>query len=891
MAGRKKRSRRKSGVIYNDLKYKYIRGLKQKEHVLARQSFNKARFQAVYRAIGQLGLEEEAIKSASLLAKRDFIGEKTTSWLKEIEKSNINEDPPPNGIYAGATGAMLVALHNRIEALRDDNPELRNQPLSHKDLCVTKEVLVELTKPICDENLDHAFRDSSEGLNIWNLRMGVVATKNFVKQRSKNKLPFYEMLPEGMKKAQRLIKLMSSAGNQPSALVEQSLYTNVSDGTDGLILLVDGRERGGDSHELLTLCNKINAIGIRYRTIQLPPGLGDYLWVYRCNSEEYPLTVWAERKEVTDLAASMTLEGRGKRFDEESLALTRYAIQKSRMLQVRQWITSNFPSVTVTLQYILEGVEAAHRHVVRHCCGCQSVGKCGNPSADRLDEEVEALHADARFQVFESSSVQGTLEVLKQHRDKLQTQLESAVHPLYQKSLITGLTRRQLLKEYVPKLTRTAHAPLTANPELPHLDVLLKLDEPSTSSIQHCPNNDVVMPTHAAIVLPSNNTVLAQVVSDLSPNGAKHSQSSNSFDARPLSDECPQVSVSSSGPHSSYNVINESNFERKPPGSVVHKRQRVEIDLSQDSEGDIRLTESKSSSGKLNRSKRAPSRLKTPEKTSDKRRKRSSSESADDKHSENIPGMSSEHVNDGSDFIDDNYFQMEDVGNMDMGLDDDFGYTGVVSSSSIQYSVEPSKSSKNVHQISSAGYNSPHISKSKPEKQSNTSNSAYAFPDQSISSVSDNNDNNGSPLPNNSKNHMSSASDPKIQSRSSNSKHLDTDSLSNSPSPNGSRSVKSSDDESSSCTDVDESLSSRPSEPGRPPGNKQQASREKIETSSCDEAVLQEINNKHPAKRSRPVRATRPSSKCSSKCPAVTWKELPRSYSQTGWMWRRVWQL
>ncbi|XP_035673180.1 crossover junction endonuclease MUS81-like [Branchiostoma floridae] len=172
---------------------------------------------------------------------------------------------------------------------------------------------------------------------------------------------------------------------------DRALYTN-DNGSDGIVLLVDIREWGGDRVKLGELHRYLCRLGVRHRTASLQ--CGDYSWVWKCGGVEHVLPVLVERKRADDLAWSLK-DGR-------------YFTQKDRMLDFRRRFSPY--SLHCSLKYIVECTP--EQYMVRCGDGCRGVARCGNPTVEQVNNVLEELDASDDFDLVRTENIEGTVEFL-----------------------------------------------------------------------------------------------------------------------------------------------------------------------------------------------------------------------------------------------------------------------------------------------------------------------------------------------------------------------------------------------------------------------------------------------------------------------------------------------
>ncbi|XP_070541485.1 uncharacterized protein [Ptychodera flava] len=373
---------------YPDLRYKYVRGLIRHERDQRRHHFLKQAAEWTSKAIVSLSLADVPIRSVKQAQKLEGVGGVICRKLKEIDDNeSISADAPRNGRYISSAAALMVAMLNACEDLQ--------RQTGKENVLVPEDVLREFAAPICEEYfINNNNRDEPVFCIAW-WRLTVLISRGYIKKRSKNKKPVYELLDDGFEVAHqlrgttpvsdkaRLPELIDDVESKPGTSLNSSysqsrspnqttaaklssdaLYSN-DDGSDGVLLLIDIHEQGGDRCKLGELSQSLTEIGVRHKTRHL--SCGDYCWMWRCHGEERILPVLVERKRADDLAWSLK-DGR-------------YFRQKQQMLEWK----NTYPSqgVSVTLQYIIESKPESYR--VKCGDDCQGVAKCGNPSVDQVN--------------------------------------------------------------------------------------------------------------------------------------------------------------------------------------------------------------------------------------------------------------------------------------------------------------------------------------------------------------------------------------------------------------------------------------------------------------------------------------------------------------------------
>ncbi|XP_057306465.1 uncharacterized protein LOC130644757 isoform X2 [Hydractinia symbiolongicarpus] len=277
---------------FQDLKYKFIRGLIGYEKYQRKFNYLKSAAEWTSRAIVSLDLADSEIRSVKQAEKLEAIGGAIAERLKFIlNRDNIDCEPPAKEKYASSASALLAALYDLTQEAKFNNPD-DDFPLIHS------EVLRERCKEMCEESFTTPISSSASIFCCAWWRLNILESRNYIKKRMRSKEVVYQILPLGVEVAERL-KDGLSAPEKPS---HDALYTT-DDGSDGVVMCVDHRELGGDHNKLLTLCNLLSREGIKFKTTTLP--VGDYVWYHRRHKNEEKLPTLVERKRGDDLAESL----------------------------------------------------------------------------------------------------------------------------------------------------------------------------------------------------------------------------------------------------------------------------------------------------------------------------------------------------------------------------------------------------------------------------------------------------------------------------------------------------------------------------------------------------------------------------------------------------------
>ncbi|KAK3723803.1 hypothetical protein QZH41_019476 [Actinostola sp. cb2023] len=402
---------------YPDLRYKFIRGLIKHEHQQRRHQFLKQAAEWTSKAIVSLTITPDPIRSAKQATQLEGVGAIIRARLDKIQAENIaKSDPPIPGLQR--VGEPLVPESDLKEA------------------CLA----------ICEEKFNKA-EPSIDGAPVlcpawW--RINVLISRGFVKKRTRGKKAVYELLPEGeevarrlrgnhlppvrirnpkppqspntasaqsnkkasssRKKAQESSHASSSPASTSTSKFQGPLYCH-DNGNDGIIMLVDNHELGGDRMRLGELSRRLKDWNVQHKTTHLP--CGDYLWLWRQKGKEITLPVLVERKRADDLA--------------ESIKDGRFCSQKDRMIQWREEF--GILCDEVSLHYIVESTPEAYR--VRCMDGCNGVAKCGNPTVEQVEVVISELKKSPDFDLIRTENIETTVEYLASVTAELQRRVSN----------------------------------------------------------------------------------------------------------------------------------------------------------------------------------------------------------------------------------------------------------------------------------------------------------------------------------------------------------------------------------------------------------------------------------------------------------------------------------
>ncbi|VDI68102.1 Hypothetical predicted protein [Mytilus galloprovincialis] len=398
MAGKRK---------YTDLKYKFIRGLQRQEVYQRTKHWLKSSAECTSRAIVSLELCERPVKSTKQAEKLEGIGAEIKKKLEKIKEDDfVSEDPPVRGRFVSSAGAILMALLEATELAYSEGHSKDSSVLVPEDVVKTK------AKEMCDEQLlDLENEDTTLSICPAWWRVEILIKRDLVKRRIFNKAPVYVLLPSGTEEA---LKLRERSGRLPvsgSHVIPWStvpdhndvLYTNY-DGSDGVVLLVDISEMGGDRVGLGDLCRMIEGVNIKYKTRKLL--VGDYSWVWNCDGTERILPFLVERKRADDVARTLK-EGR-------------FWTQVIKMVAWKQQFAAQ--GIQCQLQYIVEG--EPEQYMVKCMDGCQGVGMCGNPTVIQVKNALKDLRSHPDLNVQQTENLQDTVIMLASITIELQQRVK-----------------------------------------------------------------------------------------------------------------------------------------------------------------------------------------------------------------------------------------------------------------------------------------------------------------------------------------------------------------------------------------------------------------------------------------------------------------------------------
>ncbi|KAL8562747.1 hypothetical protein ACOMHN_022622 [Nucella lapillus] len=386
MAGKRK---------YYDLRYMFMRGLQAHERMQRGKHYLKSAAECTSKAIVSLELSEKNVNTTKQAVRLEGIGAETVHRLEGYVNTQVyGSDRPAPGRFVSSAGALLVALLNLTELAVEDS--------QGGVTLIPEEALRSEAAKLCDERFLPA--QSPGFCQAW-WRLEVLIRRDLVKRRSLHKASVYHLLPLGLDKALSLRE--RSLGQEPAIAVKHvltdAMYSN-DKGLDGVVLLVDIQEGGGNGAGLADLCEMIEQTGTVYRTRKLP--CADYNWLWRCDGVDRQLPFLLERKRADDVAFSLK-DGR-------------FWGQMDKMRAKKELFEQK--GVQATLQYIVEG--KPENFVVRCADGCQGIGRCGNPTLQQVQRVLRDLKQHPHLTVVAMDSMLDTVRHLADTTSKLRDRAE-----------------------------------------------------------------------------------------------------------------------------------------------------------------------------------------------------------------------------------------------------------------------------------------------------------------------------------------------------------------------------------------------------------------------------------------------------------------------------------
>ncbi|XP_045190631.2 uncharacterized protein LOC123547523 [Mercenaria mercenaria] len=418
------------GKKYPDLRYLFMRGLINHERDQRCHHYLKSAAECTSRAVVSLELADEPIRSVKQARRLEGIGGETCSRLTKLEKEKeFSCLKPLAGRFVSSAGGILVGLLDATEEIRhhgncspDKSILVPEGSVKTRAIRLTEEQFAEGPNDFC---------------KAW-WRLEVLIKRGYVRRRSQKKSAVLQLMPIGKDIATRLraqngltstvpdiyqtpgssyaiprLPLLGEPGEitplqktdlsflqsltgettlqEQKPKLEDALYTN-DRGLDGIVMLVDRREMGGEKNGLGELCGLLGDNGICYKTQHLKAG--DYSWLWRVNGKEIVLPCLVERKRADDIARTLK-EGR-------------FWSQVNRMKEWKEGFIER--GIQCAIHYILE--RKPEEYVVRCEDGCQGIIQCGNPTLTQVKLVIEDLKRHPDLLVKETDSLNVTVILL-----------------------------------------------------------------------------------------------------------------------------------------------------------------------------------------------------------------------------------------------------------------------------------------------------------------------------------------------------------------------------------------------------------------------------------------------------------------------------------------------
>ncbi|XP_062571331.1 uncharacterized protein LOC134233385 [Saccostrea cucullata] len=443
-------SHEKVGENFPDLRHQFLRGLIQYEGWQRTRHYLKSAAECTSRAIVSLELSPQPIKSPRQAQKLQNIGGETIKRLKKFaEEDRWSRSPPLSGKFVSSAGAILVALMTAEDQVKDNSNEKDSHHISEEQLKTQAAML-------CEEDFTHdgfcqawwrvevlikrgyvkrrfykklpVYHLLPEGREVALTLLGKsctasAGTNGNVSNPSLTLPKAYPKLNTGHSRVLPEKSLDLSSGTsecfqkKPSACDSFSVTSTPWEGKtnsrlpwqcdqtgtdcrlgndtgqDGVVMLVDTSELGGEQGNLIQLGEMLDNAGMIYRTRRLKSG--DYCWRWRHQGEERALPCLVERKRADDLARTLK-EGR-------------FWSQVQKMVEWKnEFMTYDLPC---DLFYVIEG--EPEQYVMKCKDRCNGVGMCKNPSLTQVKNAIVDLKSHPDLQVLHTDSILETVAILE----------------------------------------------------------------------------------------------------------------------------------------------------------------------------------------------------------------------------------------------------------------------------------------------------------------------------------------------------------------------------------------------------------------------------------------------------------------------------------------------
>ena len=325
-------------------------------------------------ALVSVALQQGPLTSAWQAGELHRVGDTTVELLRDERQLGKYKQwaPPPPGCFASAAEALLVALAEaeedegpgaltpgaaliaaaarKLEPEREMLPADQLFPPDDARVCVAWEQMAPLVKGTWSGD-----RDSQ--LVVERSRKKACPTTGTV----------YSLTEAGRAMAARISAERSSGAAPP---IYRSLHP--AHVKEGLLLLVDAREGGGEDTHLLKIVRALRKAGLPFETRSLREGLGDYAFVHR---RREPPAVPAVDGEPTDYLVPRLIERKTLDDLKASMRDGRWGAQRENMDKMAKRV--KFACGGCEKLYLLQGVEGNMRKMRFKCsCGCVGFGGC-----------------------------------------------------------------------------------------------------------------------------------------------------------------------------------------------------------------------------------------------------------------------------------------------------------------------------------------------------------------------------------------------------------------------------------------------------------------------------------------------------------------------------------
>uniref|UniRef100_A0A7S3NF71 Crossover junction endonuclease MUS81 n=1 Tax=Aureoumbra lagunensis TaxID=44058 RepID=A0A7S3NF71_9STRA len=370
------------GKEYEDMRDEYCRVLWDQAESLRFHAHDHSKRLVTVRALVQIACHDDEILTETQAGEIRGVGESIEKTLSKEARHGI---PTECGRYATAALAMLSVLYEKkISCIKKKE---KDALVSMGELLSKGQSKLESFRKFLALDL---ILSSPGACTAW-AQMQPLESKGFVKRRQRinmeGKLAF-ELTDDGLEHVKHLLKERIGTGRIQKIEAVRSWHWQNSP----FYVIVDHREGGGESVKLGSLTRRLQKEQVPFRTAVL--NTGDYLFVRASDNKCFDAIV--ERKTAVDLADSIR-DGRWKR-------------QYTNMVEALNGQQSNHNldmSGLERIVYLIEG--DLKRYVHTQCgCGCMGVGKCGNPTVEKLRQALNEKRKISKVHVVETNHPKAT---------------------------------------------------------------------------------------------------------------------------------------------------------------------------------------------------------------------------------------------------------------------------------------------------------------------------------------------------------------------------------------------------------------------------------------------------------------------------------------------------